>query len=239
MISAQFTFHPDLDHFLPHPWRSGTFDYLFTAGQSVKHLVEVVGVPHTEVGLIQANGETVGFDYQVRDSDWLEIWRAVSGRGEQPDELHFVLDGHLGRLSAYLRILGFDCIYRNDFTDEYLADISSREDRILLTRDRRLLMRKIVRYGYCLRSLDSRRQLDEVVHRYGLARHIQPFRRCLHCNTLLRPVAKADILDQLEPLTKLHYEEFHRCPGCGQVYWKGSHYEHMQRLVEQVQGENP
>jgi len=128
-------------------------------------------------------------------------------------------------------MLGFDCLYQNDYNDPDMADIVQCEERILLTRDRRLLMRKIIRYGYCLRSLDPLEQLTEVIQRFELTGRIQPFHRCLRCNHPLEPVDKEFIISRLEPLTKKHFDEFHLCPACGQIYWKGSHYERMQRLI--------
>ncbi len=144
------------------------------------------------------------------------------------------LDIHLGRLAAYLRMLGFDCLYETTYDDSKLAEITQQEGRILLSRDRRLLMRKSVADGYCLRSLDSLEQLSEVVQRFDLAHHVIPFHRCLRCNHLLEPIRKEVVLDRLEPLTKKYFDEFHICPGCGQIYWKGSHYEQMQKIVREI-----
>jgi uncharacterized protein with PIN domain len=95
-------------------------------------------------------------------------------------------------------------------------------------------MRKSVTDGYCLRSLDSLEQLSEVVKRFDLAQRAVPFHRCLRCNHLLEPISKEAVLDRLEPLTKKYFDEFHICPACGQIYWKGSHYEKMEKLVEEV-----
>jgi uncharacterized protein with PIN domain len=136
-------------------------------------------------------------------------------------------------------MLGFDCLYRSDYEDEELAETAQREGRILLSRDRRLLMRKAVTYGYCLRSLDSLEQLTEVIQRFELTTHIQPFHRCLRCNHPLEPVAKEAILDRLEPLTRLYFDEFQICPACKQIYWKGSHYEKMEKLIEQLLEDKP
>lgn len=234
MTAAYFQFYPDLNTFLPHARRDEIFIYHFDQGQSIKHLIEAAGIPHTEAGALEVNGLPAGFDYQVRQDDRVVVYPAGAGNSPAPYPPRFVLDNHLGRLAAYLRMLGFDTDYRNDFDDDTLAGIAAGEERILLTRDRRLLMRKAVRYGYCLRSLDSYQQMLEVLRRYGLAGQITPFRRCLRCNGLLQPVRKEEVFDQLEPLTRRYYDEFHRCPACGQVYWKGSHYQHMQNVIDQA-----
>jgi len=234
VAEAVFHFYPDLNTFLAPTRRDGTFLCSFENGQSLKHLVEACGVPHTEVGQVLANERMVRFEYQVQHGDTISVYPAAAGDEPLPADLRFVLDNHLGRLAAYLRMLGFDVIYHPDYDDQVLAEISAGEERILLTRDRRLLMRKIVRYGYCPRSLESHQQVLEVLRRYNLAEKIAPFRRCLRCNHLLELVRKDEVLDRLEPLTRLYYDEFHRCPACGQVYWKGSHYERMLVLIERM-----
>ncbi|MEM4724977.1 MAG: Mut7-C RNAse domain-containing protein, partial [Candidatus Hadarchaeum sp.] len=148
----------------------------------------------------------------------------------------FVLDTHLGRLASYLRMLGFDTLYRNDYSDDELARISHDEKRILLTRDVGLLKRSVVTYGYFVRNTDPRKHLVEVMERFKLGKLVQPFRYCLKCNGLLIPVQKESVLDRLLPDTARYYDEFHLCQGCGQVYWKGSHYRRMQDFIAQVLG---
>ena len=170
----------------------------------------------------------------MRPGDRVEVLAPADGEGQfaLPGEPRFVVDNHLGRLAVYLRLLGFDTLYRNDYQDPELARTAGAEERILLTRDRRLLMRREVVYGCCLRSLQPREQLVEISRRYRLAERAQPFRRCLRCNHPLRRVTKAEVWDRLQPLTQQYYEEFALCPACDQVYWKGSHYEHMLELIK-------
>ena len=99
--------------------------------------------------------------------------------------MRFVLDTHLGQLAVYLRMLGFDAVYSNDATDAVLAGISSAERRVLLTRDRGLLKRKIVEYGYCVRQTEPRAQLVCVLRRYDpAAAQLAALRAC---NGLLHP----------------------------------------------------
>ena len=145
----------------------------------------------------------------------------------------FVVDNHLGRMAYYLRMLGFDTLYRNDYQDDELAQTAEQEGRILLTRDRRLFMRNQVQRGYWVRSLSPRQQILEVVQRYNLKAQITPFRRCIRCNGILQLVSKEAVLDRLEPLTRLYFDDFRICPDCQQVYWKGSHYERMRQFIDQ------
>ena len=235
--AAHFYFNGALNDFLPPVQRGEAIPCTFNPGQSAKHLVESLGIPHTEVAAILVNGSPVELSYQVEDGDQVQVFPVTSE--SLAGDPRFILDNHLGRLAVYLRMLGFDSLYRNDFQDEELAHLTSEQDRILLTRDRRLLMRNQVTRGYWLRSKSPKEQLSEIVHRYDLISRVAPFRRCMRCNGLLEPVAKEMVLDRLQPLTRLYFDDFRICTDCRQVYWKGSHYERMQQLIEQVVKEKP
>ena len=241
---AVFRFYAELNEFLPVRRRYQPFEVLFNGRQSVKHLIESCGIPHTEVDLVLVNGISVDFSYLVQQDDLVSVYPVFESLDIRP-LLHlrpeplriprFVLDGHLGRLAAYLRMLGFDSLYRNDFGDAELAEISAGQKRILLTRDRGLLKRSQVMRGYCLRTRDPRRQLLSVVKRFDLLSSVKPFTRCIACNGMLRKVEKAEIDSQLQPLTRKYFNEFSRCDQCGKIYWKGSHHEHMQNLLEWIE----
>jgi uncharacterized protein with PIN domain len=233
---AVFYLRGDLIDLLPREQQAPAVPVTFQSGQSVKHLAEALSVPHTEIHAILVNGQPVDFSYQVQDGDRVELYPLSADEpAASADGLErFILDNHLGRLAVYLRMLGCDSLYRNDYGDEELARVSQEQERVLLTRDKRLLMRKQVARGYWVRSTVPRLQLVEVVSRYRLSTFIQPFRRCLRCNELLRQTSKAEVLHRLEPLTRLYYEDFSICPGCDQIYWKGSHYARMQSLIQEA-----
>jgi uncharacterized protein len=240
---AEVRFYAELNDFLA-PWRrSRTTCYGFDVSGSVKDLIEALGVPHTEVDLVLANGESVDFLYRVKNGDRISVYPKFEAMDISPlvrlrpqplRDLRFVADTHLGRLAAYLRMVGFDTIYRNDCGDEELAKISASEKRILLTRDRGLLKRNVVIRGYCVRTTNPRDQFAEVLQRFDLTASIVPFQRCVHCNELLEPTPKELISDRLLPETKQYFEEFCICPGCQRIYWKGSHYRRMQRFIDSV-----
>lgn len=246
MSQAIFRFFAELSDFLPPDRGQKSLTHGFSGRPSVKHLIEALGVPHTEAALIQVNGTPVDFSYPVQDGDRVDVYPVSSIRGKetgggniqnQPEgEPRFLLDNHVGRLAVYLRMLGFDVLYRNDYQDEELARIAHQDGMVLLTRDRRLLMRSAVMYGYWVRDKIPGRQLREVVERFGLAQYAAPFRRCLRCNGSLQPVEKDEVIDRLELLTRLYFDEFHICPDCGQIYWRGSHYDRMQNLIQEVLG---
>ena len=238
--------YAELNDFVPGDKRHRTVAVTLRERDSVKDVIESQGVPHTEVDLIVANGEPVGFDYQVRDGDRIAAYPAfrsidVSGLPAlrppawPPDgEPRFVLDAHLGTLAGHLRMLGFDTLYRNDYDDADLARISAEEGRILLTRDRGLLKRRQVVHGYHVWATDPEEQIVEVLRRFGLFDRVNPFSRCLRCNGPLTRVTKESVLDRLEPLTRRYYDEFALCPACDRVYWRGSHYSRMQELVARL-----
>jgi len=228
---VSFTFIGELNDFLPHYRRGTSFIIECEAHQTIKHLIESLGVPHTEFGQVLVNGQPVEPSERLQDGDQVTVYPADF---PLPGEPCFILDNHLGQLATYLRMLGFDSLYRNDYQDDELSKVSSEEGRTLLTRDRRLLMRKTIRHGYCIHQTDPRRQAAEVLKRFKLSGQVKPFQRCLRCNSRLQAVDKADIIERLEPLTKIYYDEFHICPSCNQVYWKGSHYGHMQELIKEL-----
>lgn len=243
MSVARFRFYEELNDFLPPERRKTEFDYEFDRRASIKDVIEALGVPHTEVDLILVDGESVSFDYILRDGDRVSVYPVFESLDISPlNRLRpkplrtprFVLDTHLGTLARYLRLLGFDTLYRNDYDDETLARISADEHRILLTRDRGLLKRRIVTHGCFIRSDDPRKQLEEVCTRLDLDELIEPFRRCSHCNGLLQAVDKAEIQHRLEPKTRLYYDRFRQCEDCGRIYWAGSHYKGLQAFVDSV-----
>jgi uncharacterized protein with PIN domain len=246
MSQATFRFYAELNDFLPKNRRFTTFAVPFELPASVKHMIESLGVTHTEVDLILANGEPVDFGYIVQDGDRISVYPMFESldispasrlRPEPLRSPRFVLDAHLGRLAVYLRMLGFDSLYRNDYADEELAIVSSQENRILLTRDRGLLKRSLVSRGYYVRGLDPRRQAMEVVQRFDLQRAFKPFTRCLRCNGLLEPAQEEEIAGQLLPGTQKYFHEFSRCRSCGHVYWKGAHYQRMLTLIKSISSE--
>jgi uncharacterized protein with PIN domain len=241
MAEARFRFYAELNDFLPTERCHAEFAYEFLDIATVKDRIESFGVPHTEVDLILVNGEPVDFAHRVRDGDRVSVYPVFESfdiaplarlRPEPLRDPRFVLDTHLGRLAAYLRMMRFDALYQNRCEDETLAEVSRGQRRILLTRDVGLLKRGAVTHGYFVRETDSRRQLEEVVRRFDLARLAKPFSRCMRCNALLEPVSKEEVREGLPPRTAALYDEFHRCPGCGRFFWQGSHYDRMRRLVE-------
>jgi uncharacterized protein with PIN domain len=233
-------FYAELNDFLPPALRGTDIRHEFERRASVKDMIEAFGVPHTEVEVILVNGRAVDFSYIVQDGDRISVYPMFESvditpllrlRSEPLRRPKFILDSNLGRLARYLRLLGLDCLYRNDYRDAEIARIASEQQRTVLTRDRTLLQRKIITHGYFVRAQQPRRQVREVLARFDLYRQVEPFSRCTRCNGELETVDKQVIVERLEPKTRKYYDDFRRCSQCGQVFWQGSHHARMQQLV--------
>ena len=243
---ASFRFYEELNDFLAVDRRKRTFEYLFNGKPAIKDSIEALGVPHSEVDLILANGESVGFQYRLQDGDRIAVYPVFEALDISPiirlrekplRQSRFVLDVHLGKLARLLRMLGFDVCYRNDYTDRQIITIAIDDGRIILTRDRRLLFAKAVTRGYWVRSTEPESQCRELLERFDLYSQIKPFSRCMLCNGAIEPVDKSRIIDRLEPGTKRHFDTFYCCGQCGKVYWKGSHFDRMVQTLARLRRE--
>jgi uncharacterized protein with PIN domain len=247
---ARLLFEGSLLDFLPSQAGDAEVRRVVDGAPSVKDAIEASGVPHPEVDLVVANGRPVSFDYRVQSGDRIDVYgldrppELASLPGlipPAPDPRRFVLDGHLGRLARYLRTLGFDAWYEPHADDDRLARVSADEGRILLTRDRGLLKRSVVRLGYLPRSDDPAEQLREVANRYGLPERARPFTRCVRCNSALRSVERADVAERLadQPRTLRYFDTFAECPGCDSIYWPGSHLDRLSAMLGALLGTGP
>jgi uncharacterized protein with PIN domain len=238
-FTVRLAFHGDLIFFLRS---KAERERRLGERTSVKDVIESCGVPHPEVDLILVNGSPVDFGFvlgqdaglDIYPTDWQRLTYFPENRLQMIQVQKFVADGHLGKLVRDLRLLGLDVVYDRAAEDRQLLETAKIDNRALLTRDRRLLMHAVVRHGYYLRSQNPLAQTLEVLRRFHLSPSLAPFTRCLLCNAALEPVEKAQVLDQLEPLTKIYYERFRRCRGCGQIYWQGSHFDKLRARVEEV-----
>ncbi len=232
---------------LVDPERRGrTSVYEFSGTPSIKDVIEALGIPHTEVELVLADGESVDLSWRARDGvrvslfpvfESLDISPVARVRPVPLRTMRFVLDVHLGRLARYLRMLGFDAAWSRDADDDQLVRVSADEHRVLLTRDRGVLKRRAVTHGCLLHASDPARQLREVVQRLDLARSFRPFTRCMRCNGALVTVPKETVRDEVPRGVLERHDAFRRCERCGRVYWAGSHHARMQRMMTTWAGE--
>lgn len=237
-------FYAELNDFLPYSLRQRAFMVETPPHNTVKHIIESLGVPHTEIDLILAEGKPVDFSFRPLGGTRVSVYPAFQRFDISPlarlraaplREVRFFADTHLGKLTAYLRMLGFDTLYRQDFSDPEITETAACEGRIVLSRDRGLLKRNLVTHGLYVHATQPKLQAAEVVQRLHISAALtQPFTRCLACNHLLEAIDKQHLAGRLPPSTEKYYDTFQHCPGCGRIYWKGSHYQKMQKFIEEV-----
>src|SRR3989441_9269055 len=241
MSEVSFRFYAQLNDFLPVNRRGRRFTHVLGALGSVKDTIEALGLPHPEVGVILVNGTAEEFPCRLRDGDDVAVYpefRSIDLAGlrragaDGPHPPRFALDVHLGKLASLLRLAGFDAVVVVEDAD--LANTAARDARVALTRDVALLKRSVVRHGYWVRHTDPESQLAEVLERFDLVHRMESFTRCARCNVAVVPVAAQAVSDRLLPRTRACFREFHICPACGRIYWQGSHYDRLRRLLEQA-----
>lgn len=240
MVTASFRFYEELNDFLPRERRGRSFAAACARAATTKHMIEALGVPHTEVELVLVNGESATFDRPIADGDRIAVYPKFETFDitpllrvrEQPlRRLRFVADAHLGGLARLLRLAGFDTVYDNNIHDDEVAALAVDEGRVVLTRDRELLKRRTITHGCYIHALKPAQQMGELFDRLDLASSARPFTLCLHCNAPLRAVPKDDVADQLPPMVREQHNEFNTCDQCRRVFWKGSHYQRMVALL--------
>ncbi len=238
-----FRFYEELNDFLPEELRNIIFPWQFTGTPSIKDSIEAIGVPHTEVDLIFVNGKSVDFDYLVYGGEHICVYplfasldiKPIVHLGAKPlRESKFVVDVNLGKLASKLRLLGFDTLYRNDFPDSEIVELSLREQRIILTRDKGILKYTAATHGYWVRDDNPKRQLKEVLHRFQLHNCFRPLTRCSDCNAQLQHIDKALIKERLPDDTFQYYNDFMLCSGCKKIYWQGSHYQRICKYIDEL-----
>jgi uncharacterized protein with PIN domain len=243
MVTATFRFYEELNDFLPAHRRRRDVTTPCARAATTKHMIEAIGVPHTEVELILVNGESSGFDRLLAEGDRVAVYptfasfdiSALQRVRERPlREWRFVADAHLGGLSRLLRMAGFDTLYDNNYRDEEIEQISLMEKRVALTRDRELLKRRGITHGCYVHAIRSEEQFQEIVRRLDLAGSVMPFTLCLKCNAPLQLADKAGIAGRLPPRVREHHQEFCICAICQGIFWKGSHWQRMCAVLERA-----
>ncbi|WP_086929646.1 Mut7-C RNAse domain-containing protein [Agarilytica rhodophyticola] len=240
LYKASIQFFGECTDFLNDYSESVPIDYTFNDPPSIKDAIEASGVPHPEVGAIKKNGHWVSFDEKLRDGDELEVYPNPSSKAQllpyKPDgNVEFLLDVHLSALTRYLRMAGFSCLHQTlDIGDAALAEFSAKENLILLTRDIGLLKRSKVRYARWIRNVLPELQFKEVVEHYQLKESFKPMSLCVKCNGRIEKVDKEIVEKQVPEGVYDWQDEFKQCMSCRQVYWKGSHFEKIQKILDNV-----
>lgn len=241
--SAEFRLYAELNDFLADDHRGRSFVRHFRGTPSVKNVIEAMGVPHSEIDLILVDGEPVGFGHRLAGDERVAVYPVFERFDITPlnrlrprplRTVRFVADVHLGTLARYLRMIGFDTVYDRDLSDEEIVRIARTGGRIILTRDRGLLRHCSVTHGYFIRNTNPQYQLREVVEQLHLAGQMAPFTRCMRCNGVVEPVDKSHVTGSVPEAIRQSFESFTRCADCARVYWEGSHFDRMSRLVEEL-----
>lgn len=242
-LTVIFRFYEELNDFLPLEKKKIAFKHQLMSGTTVKDGMESLGVPHAEVDLILVNGVSVDFSYQVKAGDHISVYPTFESFDISPiirlrpkplRVTRFILDVHLGKLARYLRLLGFDTFYDNQYVDQEIIAIAQKEKRIILTRDIGLLKNKKVTHGYWLRATQPKQQIKEIIHRFDLRHQFQPFTRCLECNGKIVAVDAANALLDVKIPTRVRemQNQFYQCENCKRWYWEGTHYDKLKVLVK-------
>jgi uncharacterized protein with PIN domain len=245
MSRATFRFYEELNDFLPRDLRKVDVPFDFHVSPTVKDAIESIGVPHVEVDLVVADGLSVGFDHRLSDRERIAVYPvfesidispAVRLRPAPLRTPAFVADVHLRRLARLLRLLGFDTLHSNGYTDLEIVAIAKEGPRIILTRDRQLLKRGDVTRGYWVRSVDPTAQCRETIRRFDLDGQVRPFTRCTLCNGRLTKASKRDVFDRIPPKTAAWLDEYVECESCGKLYWPGSHHARLEQTLRDLLG---
>lgn len=240
---VELRFYAELGDLLAPERRGSPVVFRFDVAPTVKDAIESLGVPHTEVDVVLADGEPVGWDHRLVDGERIAVYPVFEAldvgpigrlRPEPLREPRFVVDVHLATLARDLRLLGFDTLYGNDWDDDRLARLSVDEHRTLLTRDRGLLKRRAITHGVLVRAEDPDDQVVEVLHRLQLHDRTRPFTRCLACNAVPDEVDTAAVADRVPADVARSQPRVRVCPGCRRIYWRGSHSDRLAARVAAI-----
>jgi uncharacterized protein with PIN domain len=150
----------------------------------------------------------------------------------------FIVDSNVGRLARWLRIAGFDTLFIKDIDDNKLVRIALDEYRVLLTRDRQIMKRRLVSGGRIKTVLiepdDVREQLRQVLMTLNLAGEVRPFSLCIECNEPLEFKKKEEIEELVPPHVFQTQTQYMQCTRCRRIYWRGTHWERMCSELEQI-----
>jgi len=238
-----FRFYAELNDFLPPKRKQKAFVQSFKTPIAVGETIGSLGIPLSEVDMILVNKTSVDLNHKLKESDYISVFPVFESldvsattkiRKIALRNTLFVADAHLGKLAKYLRMLGFDTLYRSDIDDEEIISVAKKEKRIILTRDKLLLKSKDVSHGYFIRSIEKHEQLREVVKKFDLYSQFKSFTRCMTCNTVFIKAYKEEIHKKLDKDILGIFNEFFYCKNCDKVFWKGSHFKRMEAYIREL-----
>lgn len=241
MKQAYLRFYEELNNYLPEAKRKQWIVYELSSDKTIRHVLAEFQIPSNEIDLLLVNQQSQNIGYQLKDQDRISVFPMfelfdISGISEVRNrplrKTQFICDVHLGKLGKYLRMLGFDTLYSNQYSKKEIISIAENESRIILSKDRSFSKYPTVNRFYRVRSSNSLEQLKDLLDRMSLYRQFNPFSRCLRCNHPIKPIEKKEIQSRIQEQTQKYYDQFFICPNCDHVYWKGSHFESMRHFIE-------
>lgn len=227
MHSCQVIADKHLLFFVSENQKFSTFQFLNTT--TVRDVVISLGIPPVEVSKVYINKTLSDLDSKIFNGEKIALHtdKFIYPTG-------FILDVHLGSLARYIRMLGFDCLYRNDFSDPEIINVAEKENRSILTRDLGILLHRRVNQGYFVRATNPKLQIIEIINKYNLKLQFAPFTRCMKCNGLLFCIDKSKIEDEVPEAVWQLQEDFYQCNNCHKIYWPGTHYQNMKKFISQL-----
>jgi len=240
MTKATFRFYEELNDFLTKPRRKVDFEVAFRGKRSVKDMIESLGVPHTEVDLILINGNSVDFNYIVKDGDRASVYptfesfniKSVTYLRRKPlRQTRFIADINLGDIVKRMRMIGFDVYFNSALINSQIIDVSLKDKRIILTKSKQLLKFKKVTHAIFIHPGSKDEQVKRIINKLDIKNQAKPFSRCLHCNSLLKKTTKEDVLRRIPPKTRDYCEEYFICESCDKLFWNGTHMINMGNFV--------
>ncbi len=240
MGKVYFRFYEELNNYLSEEKRKMWFNFNFNNEITVLSAILLLNVPAKEIDLILINQKSEGFDYILKNNDRISVYPKfelfdISELNDVRDrplrETKFICDVHLGKLSRYLRMLGFDSLYSNQYSNDEIIKISYEEKRIILSKNIKFKKYEEVTHFYWIRSSNTKEQLIDIIKKMQLENCINPYTRCIECNDLIQEIEKNKIKKRLLTNTLKYFNEFNLCSKCNKIYWKGSHYEDMNDFI--------
>ena len=241
MPEAAFRFYEELNDFLPKHRKKTIFQVEFKGKRSIRDVIEALGVPHTEVDLVLINGKSVGFEEILGNGDRVSVYpvfeslniKNVTHLRRLPlRRTKFIADVNLGDIVKYMRLLGLDVYCDPSLSERDIIEISNKENRIILTKSKKLLKFKDVTHGVFVHPGTTQEQIRRIIEFLDIGDNVKPFSRCLCCNSLLVPVRKEEILERIPPKTKSFCSEYALCQSCDKIYWKRAHFIRMKEVIE-------
>ncbi|NOY79261.1 MAG: hypothetical protein GXO76_15520 [Calditrichaeota bacterium] len=155
-----------------------------------------------------------------------------------PEDIAFAADMMVGRLARWLRILGYDTLYNPEKSVQEWIPTVLADDRILLTRNRKIAGQLPAENYYFVAPNDPREQVRDVLEKFQLDTEHFVFRLCVPCNVPVVSIAKEAVFGQVPPLVFETHHEFWQCPACGKIYWRGSHLQRVGEFIKKIRGSN-